>query len=101
DRSHHRLIGTGESMALELDDHGAVLPQVLGAVYAASKLSYRARATVFRLVRRGTRWHGHNDERLIGYLTSDEAAYRPWLTDRDEGWAMQILGFAGGAEPTR
>ncbi|MDQ1358593.1 MAG: hypothetical protein QOG44_2966, partial [Acidimicrobiaceae bacterium] len=39
DRSHHRLVGVGESMALELDDHGAVLPQVLGAAYAASKLS--------------------------------------------------------------
>ncbi|MDQ1366158.1 MAG: hypothetical protein QOE57_2200, partial [Acidimicrobiaceae bacterium] len=49
DRSHHRLVGVGESMALELDDHGAVLPQVLGAAYAASKLSYRVRGSVFRL----------------------------------------------------
>ena len=53
-------------MELELDDHAAVLPQVLGAVYAASKLSYRARADVFRLLRRATRWHGDNDERLLG-----------------------------------
>src|SRR3954454_5502889 len=40
DRSHHRLVGTGEDMRLEFDDHGLALPQVLGAVYAAGKLSY-------------------------------------------------------------
>ena len=87
---------------LELDDHGAVLPQVLGAVYAASKLSYRARATVFRLIRRATRWQGDNDERLMAYLTGDEAAYRPWRTPaHNEDWARKILGFARHDEPTR
>jgi hypothetical protein len=102
DRSHHRLVGSGEAMVLELDDHGAVLPQVLGAVYAASKLSYRSRDTVFRLLRRATRWHGDNDERLMAYLTGDEAAYRPWRTaDHDEDWALKILGFPGHAEPSR
>jgi hypothetical protein len=102
DRSHHRLVGRGEEMRLELDDHGAVLPQVLGAVYAASKLTYRARATVFRLIRRASRWQGDNDERLIAYLTGDEAAYRPWRTPaHDEDWARKILGFARHDEPTR
>jgi hypothetical protein len=102
DRSHHRLVGSGEAMALELDDHGAVLPQVLGAVYAAAKLSYRAKASVFRLLRRGTRWHAANDERLIGYLTGDEAAYRPWpAAGRDEPWALKVLGYAPRAEPSR
>jgi len=102
DRSHHRLTGSGEAMVLELDDHGAVLPQVLGAVYAAGKLSYRARGTVFRLLRRATRWHGEDDERLVGYLAGDEAAYRPWRTvDHTEGWALQVLGFLTSAEPTR
>ena len=56
DRSHHRLVGDGESMGLEIDEHGAPLPQMLGAVYAAGKLSYRARPAVFRLIRRATRW---------------------------------------------
>jgi hypothetical protein len=102
DRSHHRLVGTGEEMSLELDDHGAVLPQVLGAVYAASKLSYLARGNAFRLLRRATRWHGVNDERLMAYLTGNEAAYRPWRTgDHDEHWALKILGFKVGAEPSR
>ena len=102
DRSRHRLTGSGEEMVLELDDHGAVLPQVLGAVYAAGKLSFRARGTVFRLLRRATRWQGDHDERLMAYLTGDEAAYRPWRTiDHTEGWALQILGFPTRAEPTR
>lgn len=102
DRSHHRLVGVGESMALELDDHGAVLPQVLGAVYAASKLSYRARSSVFRLLRRATRWHGGNDDLLIGYLTGDEASYRPWRTaGHDERWALKVLGFKADADPPR
>ncbi len=102
DRSHHRLVGNGEEMLIELDDHGAVLPQVLGAAYAASKLSYRARESVFRLLRRATRWHGDNDERLMAYLTGDEAAFRPWRTaDHNEDWALKVLGFSRHAEPTR
>ena len=102
DRSHHRLVGVGETMALELDDHGAVLPQILGAAYAASKLSYRVRGSVFKLLRRATRWHADNDERLIGYLTGDEASYRPWrIAGHDESWALKVLGFKPDADPTR
>jgi hypothetical protein len=101
-RSHHRLVGEGEDMRLELDDSGAVLPQILGAAYAAAKLSYRARESVFRLLRRATRWHSDNDERLIGYLTGDEAAYRRWRAiGRDEHWALTVLGFSSDIEPSR
>jgi hypothetical protein len=102
DRSHHRLVGVGEAMGLELDEHGTVLPQVLGAVYAAGKLSYSARGGAFRLLRRATRWHGDNNDRLLGYLTGDEAAYRPWRTPQhDERWALRILGFGVRGEPSR
>jgi hypothetical protein len=102
DRSHHRLVGNGEEMHLELDDHGGVLPQVLGAVYAAGRLSYRSRGSAFRLLRRATRWHGDNDERLVAYLAGDEAAYRPWRTaDHDEHWALKVLGYSVHAEPSR
>jgi DnaJ-class molecular chaperone len=38
----------------------------------------------------------------MGYLTGDEAAYRPWLAaNHDEGWALKILGFNSHAEPSR
>jgi hypothetical protein len=101
ERSKHRLIGEGEELQLELDDHASPLPQALGAVYAAGKLSYRARPAVFRLLRRATRWGGANDDRLIGYLTGDEAA-QPWRErELDEGWALTILGFKMGSEPSR
>ncbi len=102
DRSHHRLVGVGETMALELDAHAAVLPQVLGAAYAAGKLSYRVRSNVFRLLRRGTLWHADNDERLVGYLTGDEASYRPWRAPHhDNRWALTVLGFKSDADPRR
>lgn len=101
DRSRHRLVGHGESVELLLDDHGSALPQVLGAVYAAAKLSLRVRASVFRLLRRATRWEGGPDQRLLRFLTSDEAPYRPWRAPGDEHWALRVLGFAGGTEPAR
>ena len=101
DRSRHRLVAAGEAARLELDDHGAPLPQVLGAVYAASKLSLRSRPAVFRLLRRATRWEGEADERLIRYLSSDEAAMRRWPALGDERWALGVLGFAASSEPPR
>ena len=100
-RSRHRLIGEGEDLKLEIDGHGAVLPQVLGALYAASILSMAARPSVFKLLRRATRWHGDVDEKLIRYLSSDEAAFKPWTAPGDEKWALVTLGFELGAEPAR
>lgn len=101
DRSRHRLVGVDGSITLELDGHGAPLPQVLGAVYAAGKLSLSVRASVFRLLRRATRWEGEADERLIRYLTGDEAAMRSWQGPGDESWALEALGFAPDSEPPR
>src|SRR5688500_14954149 len=43
DRSRHRLVGhdDGGGIELDIDGHGAVLPQILGAMYAAGQLSYK------------------------------------------------------------
>lgn len=101
DRSRHRLVGDGESMALELDHHGSALPQVLGAAYAAARLSLKVRPAVFRLLRRATRWEGAADQRLLRYLSSDEAAFSPWRMAGDEHWALRVLGFTNGTEPAR
>lgn len=98
DRSHHQLVGVGESMELELDDHGSPLQQVLGATYAAGSLAAGARGSVLRLVRRATRWQGDTGERLITYLTGDEAAFKAWRHVPDESqWAREVLGLDGEA----
>ncbi|MDQ1444538.1 MAG: hypothetical protein QOI20_1002 [Acidimicrobiaceae bacterium] len=101
DRSRHRLLGDGEELHLEIDGHGAVLPQVLASLYAASRLARAARPGVFRLLRRATRWQGDADEKLLRYLSSDEAAFKPWQAPGDETWALRVLGFGVGAEPAR
>lgn len=104
DRSHHRLVGdaAGGTIELEVDGHGAVLPQILGAVYAAGQLSYAVRAEVFRLLRRATRWTGAIDDGLIAFLGGDEAgSFRRRGVANDERWALQVLGFDPGTEPAR
>jgi hypothetical protein len=101
-RARHRLVGVGEAMELELDDDGHVLPQVLGAVYAASKLSSRARPEVFRLLWRATRWEGDDLGSLLDYLGGDEAALRrPRGARHDATWALEILGFSVTTDPPR
>ena len=104
DRSHHRLTGDddGGGLQLDIDGHGAVLPQILGAMYAAGQLSYAVRADVFRLLRRATRWTGGIDDRLVSFLTGDEAgSFRRRGVPNDERWALKILGFDAGTEPAR
>lgn len=102
DRSHHRLIAEGERLQMDIDDHGPVLPQVLGAMYAAAKLSYTVRGQTFRLLRRATRWTGGIDDRLLHFLTGDEAAsFRRRGLHHDERWALAILGFGHATEPSR
>ncbi|HEX4978734.1 MAG TPA: J domain-containing protein [Acidimicrobiales bacterium] len=103
DRSRHRLLADGERLRLDLDDHGAVLPQLLGAMYAAAMLSYAVRGQVFRLLRRATRWTGGIDDRLLQFLTGDEASTlrRRGAFQHDERWAMTVLGFSHRDEPSR
>lgn len=91
DRSRHRLVSVGRAVELELDDHAHDLPQVLGAVYAASQLPAKARGAVFRLLWRALRWEGDNDAALIDYLSGDTAAVL--RRHRTAEWALDVLGF--------
>ena len=100
DQSRHRLVDEGAGPVLHLDEHGAPLPQILAAVYAAARLETKARPAVFRLLRRATRWEGGPDARLLRYLASDEAAFRP-QGPGDERWALEVLGFSTRSEPPR
>lgn len=103
DSSRHRLMGDGSYTYFDIDGHGAPLPQVLAAMYAASKLASAARPGAFRLLRRATRWTGGIDHHLMGFLLGDEAVFRPARNGHvhDEGWALHVLGFGAGDEPGR
>lgn len=106
DKSRHRLVRlagpkSAAGYGFELDDHGPLLPQALGAVYAAAHLGMRSRPQVFRLVRRATRWEGGPHEALLDFITGDEAIAGRTARGRDEHWALLILGFRAGAAPTR
>ena len=98
DRSRHRLVGTGEKLRLEIDDHANGLPQILAAIYAAGRLSRSARPSVFRLLRRATRWQGSAGSGLLAYLSGDTKRVDG---DASEGWALAVLGFAFDVDPSR
>jgi len=97
DRSRHQLHGTGERVHLEIDDHANGLPQILAAIYAAGRLSRPARSDVFRLMRRATRWQGEAGDDLLHYLRRGRGA----AGTGSELWALGILAFPPGVEPSR
>src|SRR5437660_12606703 len=67
DRSRHKLVAVGEETVFELDEHGAAVPQVLGAVYAVRELPQDARPVVFDVLRRALRWDGPIDSELVNF----------------------------------
>lgn len=101
DRSTHRLLKVGVSLGLEIDDHGAPMPQALAAVYATAALEGEARAAVFRLVRRASRWEGAADDGLLAFLRSGDAMPSRRARHHDERWARELFGFDHDTEPDR
>ncbi len=71
---------------------------MLAAIYAAGRISRAARPSVFRLLRRATRWQGGAGSALLAFLSGDASRA---LGDASEGWALAVLGFASGVEPSR
>ena len=100
-RSRHRLVRAGRGVRLELDGQGAHLPQVLGALYAATTLDAEHRPAAFTLLRRATRWDGAADERLLQYLVREDPFMRSLAAPGDERWARRVLGFGAESEPLR
>jgi hypothetical protein len=100
-RSHHQLVRVGGRAVLHVEDRGGHLPQVLGALYAATTLEPAVRPTAFRLLRRATRWEGEGDERLLSYLAREGTTPRPVASPGDEAWALGVLGLPAGSEPLR
>lgn len=98
-RRVHRLVGDGERLRLDLDrsDGTSPGPQVLAVVYAAGRLPPESRGPVMRVVRRGLRWRGTGDDRLLAAVTGS-ASHLVTAAGRfahPEEWALGVLGLAG------
>ncbi len=114
DRSRHRLLGEGGNLAVELDAHGAQVPQVLGAVLAAAALPSAARRVV------EGRWRGLAPQVEVRFVAPDMWDYlrpplaesSPWVAGpveeeawrgiaADQRWAMEVLGLRAGMNVRR
>lgn len=102
-RSRHRLLGRGDALSFAFDDHGAAASQILGACYAAGGLEQPARSTVIDTLRRAVRWRGPVGPSLVAHLSgaSGAASWSAAAFAHPEQWALEVLGFAGGAAPGR
>ncbi|MHB8670132.1 MAG: hypothetical protein ACYDAD_06160 [Acidimicrobiales bacterium] len=102
DRSRHRLLGNGERVRFEFDDHAGPVPQILGAVYAAAGLGPVARPIAIAGLRRALHWDGGTGRELVEFLL-DPTASAHWTRRRgdplDAAWALGVLGFGDGDEP--
>lgn len=103
DRSRHRLVGRGEELVLEIDDHARPIPQLLGALYAAGAVAPAGKPAVFEVVRRALRWEGGPHAALLSFLADGGVGSgRDWRRfPTDERWALQVLGFGPDLDPTR
>jgi hypothetical protein len=101
-RSRHRLVGNGDSVELELDDHGAAAAQILGAVYAAGELEGRDRPVVMAGLRRAMQWRGPVGPAMIAHLSGARTSmWNPRAFADPQAWALGVLGFTNGHVPTR
>jgi len=95
-KSRHRLLGQGEAIEFDFDEHDAAEPQILAAVYAAGRLSAPARRGVMEAIRKGMRWRGPVGPQLISHLSGVVGA-RTWSPEAfadPHGWALGVLGLA-------
>ena len=123
DRSRHRLLGEDGKLVVELDAHGAQIPQVLGSVLGAAWLPASGREVALDALRRVVegRWSGlapDVDVRFVApdmwdYLRPPLAASGPWMPGgppdeeiwrgvaADQRWAMEVLGLRAGMNVER
>jgi hypothetical protein len=123
DRSRHRLVGEDGKLVIEIDAHGAQVPQVLGALLGAAALPSSGRAvTIDALVRVVTgRWDGLARDVEVRFVAPDMWDYlRPPLAaagtwqpggppveeewngvPADQRWAMEVLGLRAGMSVAR
>lgn len=102
DSSRHSLIGEGENIWFELDDHALPEVTVLGALYAAANLPIKSRRSTFRALRKATVWEDVLDGNFVAHMLGDDAAFSKWRAMPTETrWALKLLGFGPNDEPER
>lgn len=93
----HRLHGDGERLSFDLDERGNAMPNVLGAIYAASRFEGTEQAAALGAVRRGLGWRGSIGPALVGHLGGDASGAGVDLValgGRDpRAWALGLLGL--------
>lgn len=120
DRSRHRLVGEAGRVVLELDVHGAAVPQLLGAVLGAASLPPVPRAAAVRALREvldGRRHvaagvvvrrlaHGHPamapPPAGVRYRPGAPLEEQPWAgVPAEQRWAREVLGMSATTLLTR
>jgi hypothetical protein len=115
DRSRHRVLGEDGRVVVELDVHGASVPQVLGAVLAAGSMIPTSRDAAIHAIRlvleRRYRFPDGVILRRLEYGVPQPAPPMPgthWDRGRppqevewsgvpsERRWAMEVLGLRGG-----
>ncbi|MGH9000115.1 MAG: hypothetical protein ACRDY7_12090, partial [Acidimicrobiia bacterium] len=116
--SRHRLLGEDGQLVVEIDVHGQYpVPQLLGAVMAASAMAAYPRAMALRAITEAAEHPGRIPPRIEvrqiaeararppGATVPGSVGAMPWTAHGDdwEGipterrWAMEVLGFGPGA----
>ncbi len=114
DRSRHRIIGSTvdsplgvgvPGIVLELDLHGRAVPQVIGAVLAASSLPPTARAIALDAIEAAGKNPGHSADFIVRRLLEGALDLREFVAagvgapdswagvPADRRWAMEVLGL--------
>lgn len=115
DRSRHRVLGEDGRVIVELDVHGAAVPQILGSVLAVGAMNALSRETAIRAIRavvdRRFRFPDGVLLRRLEFGIPQEApplAGTHWTRGRpreedawsgvpsERRWAMEVLGLRGG-----
>jgi hypothetical protein len=118
DRSRHRLLDEHGWLIIELDVHGAAVPQVIGAVMAAASMGQSSRLRALRAIEAAVQSPGVIPEpfivrRLFHGVPRDrpplasagpirQPADSEWNgVSSDRRWAMEVLGFTAGSDVGR
>ncbi len=98
---HHRLLGQGETLVLDLDaTRGTPAQHVLCAVYAVATLPAPVRPVVVSTVRKAMRWHGSIGPALIAQLAGRHADLSVSAASDPVGWALRVLDLVSNEGPS-